>query len=189
MNPEARRLYMLGKRFINKKLYGNSLFYFDKALSIDPYAPQIWLEKGRALASMNRFDEAIQCFDNAISLDNEMEKAWIAKGLALHCIGNFEFAILCFDRAIEIAQGANDEPWYAKGVVLFLMHRYEEALQNFEMALNIFPFHKNAALFKKECIKRLKEEGKVPEIVEIPMTRRASKMAPKIVASRRSNRS
>ena len=196
MNEEAHRLYILGMNFMEKKLYDNSLFYFNKALSLDPYAVDIWLEKGRALASMNKFPDAVQCFDNVIRMDPKAEKAWVSKGLAYHCMGDFELAISCFDTAIELSAGQNPETWYAKGVVLFLMHDYDVAMEHFEKTLQLFPLHKNAAIFLQDSKKRLDAGEDIDDIFDIeketpdgkkrrPESRPAKKAGLKIVSSRK----
>lgn len=154
MKREARHLLNQANSYIDKKLYDNSLFYLNKAIAIEPREPELWIAKGRALASKEEFPTAVQCFINAINLDPKNEMAWISLGLAYHCIREYEDAIDAFDKAIEI-NPQNDQAWYAKGVALFLMHDYENALAQFERTLQLYPIHRNAAIFKKDCEKRL----------------------------------
>ncbi len=189
MESETQRLYELGLRFMDRKLYDNSLFYFNKALGIEPREPELWLEKGRALASMNEFTRAIQCFDNVISMKPGAERAWISKGLAYHCMGDFEAAIACFDRAISITGGENYEAWYAKGVVLFLMHDFDVAMEHFERTLDLNPLHQNAAIFLRDSKKRLAAGEDVDDIFDIEEGEggktEKKKSGPRIVSSRK----
>jgi tetratricopeptide (TPR) repeat protein len=46
---------------------------FDKAIEIDPGFAYAWYNKGYALSSLGRYEEAIECFDKAIEIDQNLE--------------------------------------------------------------------------------------------------------------------
>ena len=67
---------------------------------IDPkYA---WSNKGAALFSQGKYDEAIKCYDEAIRLDPKLAETWCNKGAALTNLGNYDEAIKACDEAIRL---------------------------------------------------------------------------------------
>ena len=59
-------------------------------------------DKGSALGSLGRYDEATRAYDEAIRIDPEYAEAWFNKGLALYNQGRYDEAIKAYDEAIRI---------------------------------------------------------------------------------------
>jgi tetratricopeptide (TPR) repeat protein len=49
-----------------------------------------WSNKGAALFSQGKYDEAIKCYDEAIRLDPKLAETWCNKGAALTNLGNYD---------------------------------------------------------------------------------------------------
>ena len=64
----------------------------------------MWNNKGLALNSLGRYDEAIKCYDKAIEIDPNDADAWNNKGLALNSLGNNDEAKKCYDRSRELGR-------------------------------------------------------------------------------------
>ena len=54
-----------------------SLQYYDTALSLSPNAAHLWNERGQALASMDRLDEAEASFQHSLFLDDRFENTYV----------------------------------------------------------------------------------------------------------------
>ncbi len=96
------------------------------------------LNKGVALGSLRRYNEAIDCYDKAIRINPEFAYAWHNKGTALDNLGNYNEAITCYDKVI----GINPEDAYAwinKGTALYNLGRYKEAIKCYDGAIRINP--------------------------------------------------
>jgi tetratricopeptide (TPR) repeat protein len=49
------------------KRYDEAIRYFDKIIEMDSNYAKVWNNKGAALGSLGRFDDAEACFDKAIA--------------------------------------------------------------------------------------------------------------------------
>ena len=61
-----------------------------------------WNNKGLALASIGKQDDAIDCYNKAIEIDEKLKEAWYNKGLAFAFKGDFKTARECYLKALEI---------------------------------------------------------------------------------------
>lgn len=130
-----------------KNLY-SGLFYSgekDKALEItniligiDPSDPAYRFIKGRALAGLRRYDEAIKAFDEAIELKPDYARAYNNKGIALKNIRRFDKAISAYDRAIELKPDLV-QAYNNKGVALRILGKHDEAIKAYEKAIGLKP--------------------------------------------------
>ena len=80
-----------------------------------------WYNKGVALDSLGRYEEALAAYDRALALELKpgLAAAWRNKGVALDNLGRYEEAIGWPDnRALGLDPGLVDA-WYNKGNVLF----------------------------------------------------------------------
>ena len=62
----------------------------------------VWNNKGLALNSLGKYDEAIKCYDKAIEIDPDDADTWNNKGLALNSLGNDDEAKKCYDRSKKL---------------------------------------------------------------------------------------
>lgn len=69
---------------------------------IDPANPETWHNKGNALNSLGKFEEALSCFDKALEINPNYAEAWNNKGLALGKLGRYQEALECYDKASMI---------------------------------------------------------------------------------------
>jgi len=46
-----------------------ALSFFEQAMILEPNNPEIWNQKGSALRSLGRYDEALDCFNRALELE------------------------------------------------------------------------------------------------------------------------
>ena len=49
--------------------FENALSFFEQALLLKPDDPDLWNQKGVALRSLGRYDEASECYNKSLQLD------------------------------------------------------------------------------------------------------------------------
>jgi tetratricopeptide (TPR) repeat protein len=97
-----------------------------------------WMNKGCALDTLGRREEAIGCLDRALAIDPRDARAWNNKGVALYRLGRHEEAINCYEQALAI--DPRDAPaWFNKGDVLRALGRWGEAIACYDKTLAIDP--------------------------------------------------
>jgi len=114
------------------------------------------INKGYALDSQGKYDEAIQAYDEAIEIDPQYVGAWINKGSALYSQGKYDEAVQAFDEAIEInPQFA--EVWYNKGSALHAQGKYDDAIKAFDETIRLNPDYAEA-WYRKGTVLHLQEK-------------------------------
>ena len=66
---EIDSLIKNGIRNINDGNFEDALSYFEQALLLKPDDPDLWNQKGVALRSLGRYDEASECYNKSLQLD------------------------------------------------------------------------------------------------------------------------
>lgn len=94
--------------------------------------------KGAALNSLYRYDEAIEYLNKALQINPKHEELWFNKAASLNGLGRFMEALECCNKALKINQ-QNAFGWNNKGNTLNNLRRFNEAIECFEMALEINP--------------------------------------------------
>jgi tetratricopeptide (TPR) repeat protein len=99
---------------------------------------EVWFNKGFALSSLGKYDEAIKAYDEAIRLDPNLDGAWYNKGLAIYYQGKYADAIKCYDEAIRLNPNYADA-WNNKGGALYNQDKYDEAIKCYDEAIRLNP--------------------------------------------------
>ncbi|MEG4491036.1 tetratricopeptide repeat protein [Microcoleus sp. D3_18_C4] len=118
-----------------KKDYVSALNLANKLVAIRGKARD-WLEKGRCLDHLERYDEGLASFDRASELDPNDLSALVLRGYVLHKLKRYDEALASFDRAIEL-DANNQLAWAKRGYVLHKLKRYEEALVSYDRAIKL----------------------------------------------------
>ena len=64
----ATTRYGPAEEFMEKKQYDQAIYYYNRALKINPRYEIAWCNKGYALSAMQKYRQAIKCFNKAIKL-------------------------------------------------------------------------------------------------------------------------
>ena len=64
-----------GRIFLEEGKFEEALSYFEQALLQDQNNAELWNQKGVALRSLGRYDEAIECFNKSLDIDPRDKKA------------------------------------------------------------------------------------------------------------------
>ena len=66
---ELESLILKGITNLNDGNFEDALSYFEQALLLKPDDPDLWNQKGVALRSLGRYDEASECYNKSLQLD------------------------------------------------------------------------------------------------------------------------
>ena len=66
---ELEILIQNGVRNLQDGDFKNALSFFEQALLLKPDDPDLWNQKGVALRSLGRYDEASECYNRSLQLD------------------------------------------------------------------------------------------------------------------------
>jgi tetratricopeptide (TPR) repeat protein len=125
--------------------------YFDKAFSINPQNPRVWLNKGVAFGKLRCTAEELECYAEALAIAPDYAEVWYNKGLALYTLGRFEEALGCYDRCLAI-NPHQAEVWVNKGLALGNLGFYEKELSCYDKALAVKPNHARAWVNKASAL-------------------------------------
>jgi len=126
-----------------KGLYNIALYYYKKALEINPNLKEAWNNLADLYNRLGMFNEALKCLERALEIDPYYVLALINKGIAIAQLGNRREALNCFDRAISI-NPKEKKAWYNRAIVLLSLGLHEEALKSLTKALEIDPSYEQA---------------------------------------------
>ena len=104
----------------------------------EPFTETDWSNKGIALDTLGKYQEAIKCYDKSIEINPRDAGAWNNKGTALNTLGKHQEAIKCYGKALEITP-RYFEAWNNKGVALGRFGKHPEAIVCYDKALEINP--------------------------------------------------
>ena len=66
---EIKKLIQNGVTNLEDGNFEDALSYFEQALLLKPDDPDLWNQKGVALRSLGRYDEASECYNKSLQLD------------------------------------------------------------------------------------------------------------------------
>ena len=66
---ELETLIQNGVKNLQDGNFENALSFFEQALLLKPDDPDLWNQKGVALRSLGRYDEASECYNRSLQLD------------------------------------------------------------------------------------------------------------------------
>ncbi len=66
---EIQNLVAKGQSFLKDGKFNDALDFFEQALLLNQDDPDLWNNKGVALRSMGRYEEAMECFNKSLKID------------------------------------------------------------------------------------------------------------------------
>ncbi len=87
------------RALIHLALYNDSIQTVEQGLVIYPKDPILWNEKGYALFSLGKNQDAVTAYDSAIGFDANYTSALINKGQALYLLGKYPDSADAYTRA------------------------------------------------------------------------------------------
>jgi tetratricopeptide (TPR) repeat protein len=99
---------------------------------------EVCFNKGYALNSLGKYDEAIKAYDEAIRLDPDYAMAWNNKGIAFYSQGRYNSAIKAYDECIRL-DPSYITAWNNKGWTLYKQGKYGDAVNCLDKATELDP--------------------------------------------------
>jgi tetratricopeptide (TPR) repeat protein len=104
-----------GGAYYHKAEYDAAIFYFSKAIEINPKDAKAYNNRGIAYYNKGEYDRAISDYTKAIEINPGYAMAYINRGVSYNNKGEYERAISDYTKAIEInpryAATYNDVAW------------------------------------------------------------------------------
>jgi len=66
---EIQDLVAKGQSFLEDGKFDDALGFFEQALLLNQDDPNLWNNKGIALRSLGRYEEAMECFNKSLKID------------------------------------------------------------------------------------------------------------------------
>lgn len=139
-----------------------AVYFFTKALALNPDDAQVHNLRGNALKDLARLDEAIASYREALVLDPKYAQAHYNFGVALHDSGRLEEAVTSYRKAL------NYNPNYARahhnlGYLYEKMNNLDDAQEHVRKAIDIDPNFGTAHITLAALLRR---RGKTREAIQ-----------------------
>jgi Flp pilus assembly protein TadD len=133
---EVEQLIKKGRVYATRTKYKEALFYYEKALVLDPSNPETWCLRAAAFIEIGRIEEALKDCENALALNQNYADAWSKMGYALYNLGRFDDTVHSCTRALAL-NGNDASAWYIKGVSLDELGKTAEANEAYGKSLEL----------------------------------------------------
>jgi predicted O-linked N-acetylglucosamine transferase (SPINDLY family) len=131
-------LYLTGLLRLQQGRAVDALPYFERALMLQPLAPDLLANYGIALDAVGRSEEGLQAFGRLVKASPKDSRSWNYRGALLGKLQRNEAALADFERAVAL-DPANVEAWNNCGLVLMALGRPREALKSYDRVLQLRP--------------------------------------------------
>ncbi len=102
---ETEKAIDRGSNYLLGRQYENSLYEFDKAISVNARKKIAWSGKGLSLIGLGRYDEALENYEKMIHRYPGSTQAWHGKGMSLERLGRYREALESYNHALQANPG------------------------------------------------------------------------------------
>jgi predicted O-linked N-acetylglucosamine transferase (SPINDLY family) len=113
--------------------FPNALKLLDRALTLSPHNPDLYVDKGKILNEIGQSDAALLCFDKALAINERHPIALELKASLLLLLKRPADTLGIFDRLLQIAPN-NGRALNNRGLALTELGRYDDAIESFRLA-------------------------------------------------------
>jgi tetratricopeptide (TPR) repeat protein len=126
--------YYFGRNYYEQGFFQSAIKYFDKSISKNPIASEVYNFRAKAKIMLEDFESALQDEDLAIKLNPNKAEYYDNRAMAKMMLGYLKNALLDEDIAIKI--NPNDGEYYNnRGTLKLKLHQYDLAIIDFDMAI------------------------------------------------------
>lgn len=112
---------------------------------------EFWFNRGVELATLNRYQEAMDCFDYSLAIEPRNYKTWIWRGGMLTHLDRYKEASASFEQAVKLEPNAKDA-WLFLGVAFHHIGKYKQAYSCYDKALGRKPDPMREAMRRFESL-------------------------------------
>jgi tetratricopeptide (TPR) repeat protein len=116
----------------------DAIRYYEEALKIDSAYADAFYNKGLALASLNKYDEAIDAYTNAVNVSPEYGSALFARATSHYMVKQY-FAAQQDVASVRVYWQDSSKADFLEGLINTALEKYPQALLNFERAQQLDP--------------------------------------------------
>jgi len=128
----------LGTSYLDFGDIDQAIYYFNKAIQIDPNFAQAYYNRGTFYDNQGNSSQAISDFTKAIEINPRSANVYYNRGVLYYKQGNSSQAISDFTKAIEInPRSAN--AYYNRGIAYSERGNFEQAISDYTKAMEIQP--------------------------------------------------
>lgn len=131
--------HQLGRQYYILRNYEKAVWAFNYATLIDEYFLGAYLEKGKALEKLNRFQEAIDNYMITLELDAPSAYVLLHIGICYENLNNFPLAIQYYKKTVH-EDPMLDKGWIALTDIYIKEGEYDKALITLMKAINLDEF-------------------------------------------------
>jgi tetratricopeptide (TPR) repeat protein len=132
--PTSRACFLLGLVLGKTDHKTEAMPWLERAAELDPAAPEVWSELGRASNALGDYSRAADCFRRFIKLKPENADGYFCLANAQQRLGQHEDAVVLYGKSVELNAG-DSAAWNNLGKALTELNRLPEAVTAFDRAL------------------------------------------------------
>jgi len=137
---DASSYFVKGNQYLANHQYSEAIIEYQKALQINPYYKEAYLNLGNAFQAIQLFKEAISQYQKAIKLDKEYVDAYINLGQCYEKQNRLEKAKATIKKALEL-DPVNPEAHFNLANVLHKENRIKESIKEYLQTTKIDSTH------------------------------------------------
>ncbi|ODS33147.1 MAG: hypothetical protein SCARUB_01703 [Candidatus Scalindua rubra] len=170
---DTQHLNELGNAYLEKAMFDEAIYAFEKVLLIDPEDLHAHYSLGTIYSKKGIYDKAIDEFMSAIEADQGMPEAHYNLGLVYYKQGMFERAVSEYKTALtllpETQKRRRSGVHYKLGIAYYDNKMFEDAIDELHKALELTPnekrvHHQLSVIYKKAgMLKQAEKESKIYE--------------------------
>ncbi|BDX20795.1 hypothetical protein TUM22923_01160 [Polynucleobacter sp. TUM22923] len=135
---EPEIFYSLGFIYSRKEDDRKALFFYEKALQLNPNHNSALVNMGATLNKLLRHEEALIFLDKAVHLDPKLAESWSNKGSSLDGLMRYEEALMDYDEAIKLHPKFTTA-YLNRGNTFMKLNKLDQANFNYDAAIQLDP--------------------------------------------------
>ncbi|MFH0775119.1 MAG: tetratricopeptide repeat protein [bacterium] len=160
---QAEKYYNLGCGYQDKSDYDNAIYYYNKAIELNPRLAEAYYNRGNAYTNKGLYDQAISDFTKALEINPRDAKAYYNRGNAYDKKGDSDQAIANYTKALEInprdAEAYNrlTETYNNRGNAYKNKGNYDQAIADYTEAIKLNPKEADYYSCRADCFMEKKD--------------------------------
>lgn len=132
-------LFQRALQYQKLKQYDKALFYYSRALSLNPDSIDANLSLGNVYFILGRYEEAIRSYKKALEYSQRSKSSILIKiGTSYLFLNDYDKAIEVF-KEIQRIEPTNSDSYFALGLIYYINNRHEEAFNEYLKLNEIAP--------------------------------------------------